>query len=96
MRDKKFGIALSIIIVLAIALLYITVISPKIQGYVIGREAQAQENVVNAILGIVEQQGYVAIGDGENSVVLVKYDPNPAQLVQDPELNSGNEIAELN
>ena len=75
MRDKKFIIALLVIVVLAFALLYLTVINPRIQGYVIGKEVQAQENVVNAILQVVEQQGYIAIGDGENSVVLVRYQP---------------------
>jgi type II secretory pathway pseudopilin PulG len=79
MGDKKFIIALSVIIVLAIALVYLTVIGPKIQGYVVGKQAQAQENVVNAILNMVDQQGYVAIGDGENSVVLVKYNPDGVQ-----------------
>ena len=75
MRDRRLAIALFIIVVLAVALLYLTVISPKIEGYVISRELQAQENVVNTILEIVNQQGYVAIGEGENSVVLVKYVP---------------------
>jgi hypothetical protein len=74
MRDKRFAIALAIIIVLAVALLYMTVVGPKIDGYVVSKQAQAQENVVNAILQVVDQQGYVAIGDGENSVVL--YSPD--------------------
>jgi len=93
MRDKKLGIAVLIIVVLAVALLYVLVIGPKIQGYVIAKETIAQENVVNAILSIVEQQGYVAIGQGENAVVLVKYEPNPTQQVVD---NSNEAIDELN
>ena len=79
MADKKFTIAISIIVVLAIALLYMTVVSPRIQGYIINKQAQAQEGVVQAILQIIDQQGYVALGDGEDSVVLVKYQPPEAQ-----------------
>lgn len=82
MKDKKFVIAVSVIVLLGVALLYITVVSPKIQGYVIDKQTQAQENTVNAILQIVDQQGYVAIGDGENSVVLIKYQPPQDQQVQ--------------
>ena len=79
MVDKKFAIAVSIIVLLAIALLYMAVISPRIQGYIINKQAQAQEGVVQAILQIVDQQGYVALGDGEASVVLVKYQPPEVQ-----------------
>ena len=76
MRDKRFGIALLIIVLLVIALAYVTFIGPKIQGYIVAKQIQAQENVVNTILDVVDKQGYIAIGDGENSVVLVKYDPS--------------------
>jgi len=79
MRDRRFAIAVGIIVVLAVALLYFVIVGPKIQGYIIAKQAQAQENVVNSLLQIVEQQGYVAIGEGENQVVLVRYDPNLAQ-----------------
>ena len=75
MRDKKFIIALLIIVALVLVLLFITVVNPQVQGYVVAKQAQAQENVVNSILKIVDQQGYVAIGDGENSIVLVRYQP---------------------
>jgi uncharacterized membrane protein YdfJ with MMPL/SSD domain len=94
MKDKKLGIAVLVIVVLAVALLYLTVVGPKIQGYLVSKEAAAQENVVNAILSIVEQQGYVAIGDGENSVVLVKYNPTPDQQGAQP--TADNEVQELN
>ncbi|MAG07215.1 hypothetical protein CMI46_00155 [Candidatus Pacearchaeota archaeon] len=93
MREKKFVIALVVIIVLALALVYLTVVSPQIQGYVISKQAQAQENVVNAILNMVDQQGYVAIGDGENSVVLVKYNPEGVQ--QADASGASEEVTEL-
>ena len=73
--DKKFGVAILIIAVLAIALLYVTFIGPSISGYVEDKRIQGQTETVQAILQIVEQQGYVAIGEGEDAVVLVKYQP---------------------
>jgi len=74
---------------LAIALAYVAFIGPKIQGYIVAKQVEAQQNVVNAILDVVDQQGYVAIGDGENSVVLVKY--NPSQ--QTPQVGTGTNEA---
>ena len=79
MRDTKFLVALIIIIVLAVALLYFTLVGPKIQGYIIAKQVQAQETVVNSILEIVDRQGYISIGNGENSIVLVKYQPPEQQ-----------------
>ena len=75
MRDKKFVIAVIVIIVLAVALLYVTLVGPKLQGYFIKQQISAQQAAVNAIIGIVEQQGYVVLNDGEKSIVLVKYVP---------------------
>ena len=77
--DKKFLSALLLIVALSAVLLYVLVISPTIQGYIVNKEDQARESTVQAILGIVDQQGYVAIGDGESSVVLVKYQPQGTQ-----------------
>ena len=92
MVDKKFAIAVLIIVVLAVALLYMTVINPRIQGYIISKQAQAQEGVVQAILQIVDQQGYVALGDGENSVVLVRYQPPEAQAQAQEQSEDQNQV----
>ncbi len=79
MKDTKFLVALIIIVVLAIALLYFTLVGPKLQGYIIAKQVQAQENIVNSILDLVNRQGYVSIGNGENSVILIKYQPPEQQ-----------------
>ncbi|MEM3074965.1 MAG: hypothetical protein QW727_03430 [Candidatus Pacearchaeota archaeon] len=71
MRDKKFAIALVIIIILAFALLYFTILGPKIQGYFVNQQIKAQENTVRTIMNVVEQQGFVNLVDGEKSVTLV-------------------------
>ncbi len=95
MKDKRFTIAVLVIVALGIALLYLTVISPKIQGYVISKETQAQESTVQAILEIVDRQGYIAIGDGESSVVLVQYQPPADGQVPAQGTEQGQEQVEL-
>ena len=72
MRDKKFAIALTVIVVLALALVYITLVGPKIQGYIINSQIEAQQEVVNGIIQFVNQQGYIILGQGESAVVLVR------------------------
>ncbi|OIO41437.1 hypothetical protein COU56_04430 [Candidatus Pacearchaeota archaeon CG10_big_fil_rev_8_21_14_0_10_31_9] len=79
MRDKKMVIATIAIVVLALALIYVLLIEPKIQGYVVQKQVNAQEVTVQAIVQIVNQQGYVVLGQGNDSVVLVKYNPEQGQ-----------------
>jgi len=79
MRDKKMVIATIAIVVLALALIYVLLIEPKIQGYVVQKQVNAQEVTVQAIVQIVNQQGYVVLGQGNDSVVLVKSNPEQGQ-----------------
>ena len=72
-------IAAIAIVVLALALIYVLLIEPKIQGYVVQKQVNAQEVTVQAIVQIVNQQGYVVLGQGNDSVVLVKYNPEQGQ-----------------
>lgn len=78
-RDKRMAIAVLIIVVLVLILGYVLFIGPKVQGYVIKKETQAQQNIVSAIIQVVDQQGYVSLTDGNASVVLVKYIPQDQQ-----------------
>jgi predicted Abi (CAAX) family protease len=73
MKDRKFLIALIIIVVLALALLYVALIGPKVQGYVVNKQIEAQQSTVDAIVSVVNQQGYVVLGEGEGQVILVPY-----------------------
>ncbi|HLD98427.1 MAG TPA: hypothetical protein VI815_03810 [Candidatus Nanoarchaeia archaeon] len=72
-RDKRFAIAILIILILLAVLAYVLLIGPGIQGYVINKQINAQETVVKAVIDIVEQQGFVSLTDGNRSVILVKY-----------------------
>jgi hypothetical protein len=72
MADKKFAIAILIIVILVVALIYVAVISPAIQGFVIQKQIDAQKIAVQSINQIVNQQGYIALtDDNNNSVVLI-------------------------
>jgi len=82
MRDKKFAIALIVIVVLVLVLVYLTLLGPKIQGYVVQEQIEAQQVAVNAIIQIVNQQGYVVLGQGDNAVVLVRSPQLEQQLQQ--------------
>ncbi len=77
-KDRKFFIAAIIIVVLILVLVYVLLVGPKIQGYVVQKQVDAQQSAVQAIVQIVNQQGYVVLGQGNDSVVLVKYNPEQA------------------
>jgi len=79
--DRKFAIAVLIILILACALAYVSVIKPTVQGYVVNKQLEAQGIVVNAIINQVNTQGYVQLFNGNDSIVLVKYAP-PAEQAQ--------------
>jgi len=75
MRDRRLTIAVVIIVLLALALVYLLFISPGINGYIVKKQIDAQQIAVDAIVQIVDQQGYVALTDSNNnSVVLIKYE----------------------
>ncbi|MEK6891254.1 MAG: hypothetical protein AABX03_03890 [Nanoarchaeota archaeon] len=70
-RDKRLVIAVGIILILIAVLLYVLLIGPSIQGYVVQKQVNAQENVIKAIIDVVEQQGSISLTDGNRSVVLI-------------------------
>ncbi len=75
MRDKKFLVAIIVIVVLALVIFYLTFVGPKIQNYITTQQNLAQENIVRTIMQIIDRQGYVVLGDQNNTVILVKYQP---------------------
>lgn len=77
--DRKFAIAVLLILILGSALIYMVLIKPKVQGYVVNKQIQAQGIVVQAIMNQVNSQGYVQLFDGNNSIILVKYTPPAGQ-----------------
>ena len=82
MADRKFKVAVFIIVILALALLYLTVIGPELQGFFVEKQVEAQQAAVGAIVQIVAQQGYVVLGNDTASIVLVDQRSCPAIVQQ--------------
>ena len=80
MRDKKFAIMLGIIVLLSLALLYLLLIGPSIQGYVVNRQIEAQDLVISVIVQTVNQQGYVVLNTEQGQMILVPYQEPQQQM----------------
>ena len=79
-----FLITLVIAIVLLLVLSYFLFFQPKLQGYVVNKQLEAQQMVVQNILLQIQQNGYVQIPVGNQTIVLVPYNQNqqvPQQTV---------------
>ena len=70
---NKFIIAVGIIIVLVLVIFGIVVLKPQLEKYIEDKQVEAQINVVNIIMQIINEQGYVVLGEGEEQVILIKY-----------------------
>lgn len=71
MKDKKFAVALGIIVLLVVALLYVLVVSPKFQGYMINKQVDAQKVLIKSMIDAANQNGFITLNDGEREVVLI-------------------------
>ena len=77
MADKKNRMVMFLMIVVIILLgiiIYILVVQPKFQGYVVQQQVSAQQIVIAAIIESLNQNGYVQISDANGtSITLVPY-----------------------
>jgi multisubunit Na+/H+ antiporter MnhB subunit len=64
-----------VIVLLLGVILYSFFIKPKVNAYVVSKQTEAQDVVVNYILTQVQQQGFVQINDFRNNqtITLVPY-----------------------
>ena len=81
--DKRtIRILVVIIILLALVFLYVFVLKPAISGYVVNKQTdayyRAQVDVWNNMLVQLNQNGYVQFTAGNQTLILVPYQP-PAQ-----------------
>lgn len=77
-QDKNsivIGVLVLLVIILSVLVIYAFVLKPVITGYVVGKQVEAQEIVVNNILLQLQQNGYVEISVGNDSLILVPYQP---------------------
>ena len=59
------------IVVLAIALLYVLVVAPRFQGYVVNKQVDAQKVLITSMMDAANQKGYITLSDGESTIVLI-------------------------
>lgn len=81
MRDKKFAIAIGIIVVLVLALFYIVLVGPKVQGYFVKKQIEGYNLAVGQIVQQINSQGYVVLPSG-NSFVALRRDLTLEQQIQ--------------
>lgn len=61
-----------IILVLIGIMTYFFFVGPAINGYIVGKQVEAKDVVLQTIINQVQQQGYVQISDSEgNQLMLV-------------------------
>ncbi len=78
--NKLIAFMAVIIIVLAAVLVYSFALKPVFNGYVIDKQLEAQDIVLNAIMSQLQQNGYVQIPVGDEEVLtLVPYQPEQQQ-----------------
>lgn len=82
-KDKKnlwIKILSVVIILLVLFIVIMFIVRPAINNYVIKKQIQAQEYVIASILNQIQQTGYVQLPVGNQTLVLVPYQPE--QTVQ--------------
>ena len=77
-----FYITLFLAVILFILLAYFFFVKPKFQGYVVDKQMEAKDLTLIAIANQINQQGYAQISYGNQSLILVPYNPNQAQTGQ--------------
>ncbi len=73
---KHFLVTLVILLVLVVVLTYFLFIKPKLQGYVVNKQIEGKDLTLITILNQVQQQGYAQIAYGNQTLILVPYNPN--------------------
>ncbi len=86
MEKENNRILIAVLLVLVVVLggmvLYSFALKPAINGYVINAQNQGVNLAVASIVNQIQQQGYVQIPVGNQTLVLVPYNPT-----QQPQVN---------
>jgi len=70
-----FIITLLVALVLILVVAYILLIKPSFNGYVVKKQIEAKDITLLNILNQVQQQGYAQITYGNQTLVLIPYNP---------------------
>lgn len=76
---KLFVITLLVALVLIVIITYMFLLKPSFNGYVIKKQVEARDITLLTILNQIQQQGYAQITFGNQTLVLVPYNPEQAQ-----------------
>lgn len=79
MKQDKNSVVIRVlvllVIVLSIMVAYAFVINPILTGYVIEKQVEAQNIILNQIILQIQQNGFVEFPVGNDSLILVPYQP---------------------
>jgi len=86
-KEKRQSVIIKLLILLVLVLIifmaYVFLIQPGIQGYVVGKQIDAQAIVIASIIQSLNQNGFVQITDGNGTTItLVPYQEPAGQEVQ--------------
>ena len=81
-KSRVTAILVTVIILLALVLLYALVIRPGINGYAVAQQNQGVVMAVNSILSQVQQSGMVQIPIGNQTLVLYAQNVIPQLCAQ--------------
>ena len=64
-----------VIVILVVIVVYAFVIKPAISGYTVQKQTEGVQIAVNSILAQIQQNGFVQIPIGNQTLILVPYTP---------------------
>ncbi|MEK6884825.1 MAG: hypothetical protein AABY22_34655 [Nanoarchaeota archaeon] len=71
-----FIATLFLLVILIVLLLFFLIVKPQFQGFVIDKQIEAKDLTLIAIANQIQQQGYAQISFGNQTLILVPYNPN--------------------
>lgn len=77
--NRMIVILAVVILVLATVIVYSFALKPSFNGYVVSKQVEAQDIVLNALLSQLQQNGYIQIPIGDEILTLVPYQPEQQQ-----------------
>ncbi len=85
MADKRnvlITVLVLVIVILLAAVLYAFVIKPAISGYTVQKQTEGVQIAVNSILAQLQQNGFVQIPIGNQTLILVPYTQPSTQTTE--------------
>jgi len=81
-RDKRsiiIGVLVAVVILLALLLVYLFVVQPSINNYVLNKQVEAQTYVFADMVSQLQNTGAYQVQLGNQTLVLVPYQPSAQQ-----------------